>query len=68
MLDAVIETIIETVASGEKVKILDFGIFEPVKKAPRLGRNPKTLVECMISARTVPVFKAGKRFKETVNT
>lgn len=66
-LDAVIETVTETVAKGDPVTLVGFGTFEARKRAARTGRNPKTGEELKIAAATVPAFKAGKTFKERVN-
>ena len=44
-----------------------FGIFEPKHREARTGRNPRTKEAVEIPASTVPVFKAGKAFKEKVN-
>lgn len=66
-LDAVIASIEETVQKGDKVLIVGFGTFEPKKRAARKGRNPQTLKEITIPASRVPVFKAGKEFKDKVN-
>ena len=42
IVDTVLETIVNTVASGEKVSLAGFGNFEVVERAARKGRNPKT--------------------------
>ena len=47
--------------------LVGFGTFEPRKRAARNGRNPQTGKEIKIPAKTVPVFSAGKKFKEVVN-
>ena len=65
-LEAVIEAIEETLASGEKVQLVGFGTFEPRERAERMGRNPKTGEEIKIEARTVPFFTSGKTFKERI--
>ena len=44
-----------------------FFTFEPRKRAARNGRNPQTGKAIKIPAKTVPVFSAGKKFKEVVN-
>lgn len=67
VLDALLETITETVANGEKVTLIGFGSFEAKKRAPRTGRNPLTGASIAIPAKTVPTFSAGKAFKELVN-
>ena len=65
-LKGVIESIEEALEKGEKVQLVGFGTFEPRERAERKGRNPKTQEELIIPATTVPVFKAGKEFKERV--
>jgi len=66
-LKGIIESIQETLEKGEKVQLVGFGTFEPRERAARLGRNPRTKEEIQIAASTVPVFKAGKEFKDIVN-
>ncbi len=56
-----------TVAKGKKVTLVGFGTFAPRKRAARVGRNPQTGQEINIPAKTVPVFTAGKKFREKVN-
>ena len=50
-----------------KVTVRGFGSFQTRNKNKRIGRNPKTGEEAVISARTVPTFKASKLFKSKVN-
>jgi DNA-binding protein HU-beta len=66
VLNAAIETIVETVASGEKVTLVGFGSFEKRDRQAREGRNPKTGETMTIAATRVPAFSAGKLFKEKV--
>ena len=63
---AALETIVKTVSKGKKVTLVGFGTFEPRKRAARTGRNPQTGAPLKIAAKTVPVFSAGKKFKELV--
>ena len=67
VLSALVETVEKSVAKGQKVTLVGFGTFEPRKRAARNGRNPQTGKEIKIPAKTVPVFSAGKKFKEVVN-
>ena len=67
IVDSVFDSIAATVAAGEKVSIPGFGIFATKTRAARTGRNPRTKETVEIPASTVPVFKAGKEFKEKVN-
>ncbi|MGI9018414.1 MAG: HU family DNA-binding protein [Euzebya sp.] len=66
-LDAIVSTITEAVASGEKVSVTDFGNFDQRDNAARKGRNPQTGEEIDISASKTPRFKAAKKFKDAVN-
>ena len=66
-LKAFIETVEETLEKGDKVQLIGFGTFETRERAAREGRNPRTKDVINIPASTVPVFKAGKEFKERVN-
>ena len=67
VLNALVDTIQKTVAKGNKVTLVGFGTFESRKRAARTGRNPQTGAEIKIAAKTVPVFTAGKKFKDVVN-
>ena len=66
-LDALVETITETVARGDKVSVTGFGTFERRERAARTGRNPQTGEEMEIRASKAPAFKAGKSFKDAVD-
>lgn len=68
ILGATLEAIEKTVSKGKKVTLVGFGTFESRKRAPRTGRNPQTGKQIQISAKTVPVFTPGKKFKELVST
>jgi DNA-binding protein HU-beta len=67
-LDAVIEAIVEAVATGEGVSLVGFGSFKAAARAAREGKNPKTGEKIKIAATTVPKFSAGATFKATVAT
>jgi DNA-binding protein HU-beta len=66
VLSVAIDTIIETVANGDKVTLVGFGSFEKRARKQREGRNPKTGVAMTIPATTAPAFSGGKVFKEKV--
>lgn len=65
-LDAVIQIISDTLASGHKVQIVGFGTFEVKERAPRTGRNPKANLPVHIPAKRVPYFTPGKVLKSRV--
>ena len=66
-INAVIDVIAETLASGDKIQLVGFGSFEVRARAERKGRNPQTGKEMKIAAKKAPVFKAGKALKDAVN-
>lgn len=65
-VDAVFQTIQETLKTGEKVQIIGFGNFEVRDRAARKGRNPQTGEEIQIPASKVPAFRAGKALRDAV--
>ena len=67
ILAATLDSIENAVSKGKRVTLVGFGTWEPRKRAARNGRNPQTGKEIKIPAKTVPVFSAGKKFKEVVN-
>ena len=66
IVDATIETIVDSVVDGKKVSILGFGSFEPRDRSARQGLNPKTGEKIEIPAKRLPTFSAGKLFKDRV--
>ena len=67
ILDSVVEEITNALASGQDVKLSQFGSLLLKRKKPRVGRNPKTGVEAEISARTVISFKPSNILRKAVN-
>ncbi|MEJ9314909.1 HU family DNA-binding protein [Priestia megaterium] len=65
-VDALFETISNTLAKEEKIQLIGFGTFEVRERAERTGRNPQTGEEMIIPASKVPAFKPGKELKEAV--
>lgn len=63
---AVLESVVEALASGDKVQLVGFGTFEVRAREARTGRNPRTKETIQIPASKQPVFKAGKSFKDAV--
>ena len=65
-VEALFETISNTLAQEEKIQLVGFGTFEVRERAERTGRNPQTGEEMTIPASKVPAFKPGKELKEAV--
>lgn len=67
VVEAVFDTIKETLEQGEKIKISGFGNFVVRDKNARAGRNPQTGQEITISARRVLTFKPSQVLKAALN-
>lgn len=57
----------EHVAEGNDVSLPGFGRWERRARKARTGRNPQTGEAVAIPERNIPVFTAGKLFKEQVS-
>ncbi|OOZ38545.1 DNA-binding protein HU [Solemya pervernicosa gill symbiont] len=66
-VDAVLDTITNTLKNGDQVSVVGFGTFEVRERAARTGRNPQTGAAIEIKASKAPAFKAGKALKDAVN-
>lgn len=67
VVDKVVDEVIKSIIKDEELKISGFGTFKVRKKSARVGRNPKTKEEKIISARKVAVFKPSKLLTTTIN-
>jgi|TARA_B110000967_G_scaffold200529_1_gene236468 integration host factor subunit alpha len=67
LIDDFFQTIIYNLKKEKILKLSKFGTFTIRQKKSRLGRNPKTKEEKIISERNVVLFKPSKDFKEFVN-
>ena len=68
LVEMVFETIKNTLAEGEKIKISGFGNFVVRDKRRRVGRNPQTGQEIVITARSVLTFKPSQVLKNALNS
>ena len=67
LLEDVFQILLKNIIIEKKVKIAKFGTFTLRKKNERLGRNPKTKEEKIISERNVILFKPSKELKQFIN-
>ena len=67
ILEDIFEIILESLKTNGKVKISNFGTFILRHKKSRIGRNPKTKKEALISERNVILFKPSKSLKNKIN-
>ncbi len=63
----IIDIIIDGLKVNGYVKIHNFGSFKMIRKKSRLGRNPKTREDVMISERNVLKFKPSKSTLNYIN-
>ena len=67
LIDDFFQTIIDNLSKEKALKLSKFGTFSIRRKKSRLGRNPKTKKETIISERNVVLFKPSNEFKDYVN-
>lgn len=66
LVEGIIARISDALASGEEVKIAEFGTFLLRDKDARPGRNPKTGDEHQVSARRVVLFRPSGMVRKRV--
>ena len=66
MIDIIFDEIGQSLVNDETVKISGFGTFKILSKSARLGRNPKTGIPAIISARRVATFRPSAEFRQKV--
>ena len=66
-VEAILEIIKSTIASGEDVLISGFGKFCVKDKRERKGRNPATGADMMLAPRRVVTFRCSGKLKDTIN-
>ena len=66
-IDTFFENIFIEVKKNSKIKISSFGTFKILNKKERIGRNPKTKEEAIISSRKVLKFTPSSLFKKKIN-
>ena len=67
LIDDFFQTIIDNLSKEKSLKLSNFGTFTIRQKQSRVGRNPKTKKETIISKRNVVLFKPSKTFKDFIN-
>ena len=67
IVDTIFDSMIESLAQGERIEIRGFGSFAVKHRDPREGRNPRTGETVHIPAKRLPHFKIGKELYERIN-
>jgi DNA-binding protein HU-beta len=65
-VEAVLDTIVDTLKSGGEVNFTGFGKFSVNERGPRQGVNPRTGERITIPGGKVPKFSAGAGLKSAV--
>jgi DNA-binding protein HU-beta len=65
-VDAVLDGITDTLASGGEISFTGFGKFSVAERGPRQGVNPRTGERITIAGGKVPKFSAGASLKQRV--
>ena len=68
LIDDFFSTIVSCLKNEKKLKLSKFGTLSVRAKMNRIGRNPLTKEQKIISDRNVILFKASKEFKDLINT
>ena len=66
-LEGFIDSVTDSLKSGEEVRLLGFGNFIVSHRAAKMGRNPQTGAPVEIKAANVARFKVGKGLKDKIN-
>lgn len=68
VVQGMLDTVIESLAEGERLELRNFGVFEVKRREPRTCRNPRTGETVEIGEQKVVTFRPGKALKEWVQT
>jgi DNA-binding protein HU-beta len=66
IVDCMLNNVTTSLAAGEIVRLVGFGIFEVHNRAGREGRNPQTGEKIYIPETKTPTFIAGRVLKDAV--
>ncbi|MBA4029141.1 MAG: hypothetical protein C0475_08435 [Planctomyces sp.] len=64
VIQATLGQMIDTLATGNRLELRDFGVFEPKRTRPRLAQNPRTGVGVTIPAHGAVRFKMGRMMRD----
>ena len=67
IVETVLDSIVKSLRSGDKIEIRGFGSFRTRERKSRIGRNPKTGARVEVPAKKIPYFKPSKELKDVVN-
>ena len=65
-VETIINSIVDTLKTGQEVSIAGLGIFSAKMRDARTARNPRTGEPIEVPAMRVPKFRAAKALKDAV--
>lgn len=70
-VERIVQTIIDEITNGlcagQRVELRGFGTFAVKRRAPRMGRNPRTGEAVQVDEKHVPFFKSGRDLRRRLN-
>lgn len=67
IVSIVFDSIINSLANGDRVEFRGFGAFSVRTRTPRVAKNPRTGEQVKVEERNIPHFKTGKQLFELLN-
>ena len=67
IINAIFDSMVDALATGDRIEIRGFGSFVVKHRRARQGRNPKSGALVSVAAKKVPFFKVGKELRLRVD-
>ncbi|MBO7656494.1 MAG: integration host factor subunit beta [Alphaproteobacteria bacterium] len=67
VLDVVADSMINSIAAGDRIEIRGFGTFQPRPRATKVGYNPVTGQPMNLPANTIILFKPSRELTKKMN-
>lgn len=67
VLDVVADSMIDSIANGDRIEIRGFGTFQPRPRATKIGYNPVTGQPMHLPANTTILFKPSRELTKRMN-
>ena len=67
VLDSLSDSMIESIARGDRIEIRGFGTFQPRPRATKVGYNPVTKQPMHLDANTTILFKPSRELTKKMN-
>lgn len=68
IVDMLVDELCDALEKNDSLKVTSFGTFSVRQKKPRIGRNPKTKEEAVISGRKVVSFYSSNLLDDELNS